>query len=173
MSERVGRCKAGAAWSVDGLRRFLRLPAAKQVLALEAACALLLARALVLHVPMRYWHRRLDTAAESSTGEQRQSAAAARRVPRSIARAVRKVARRMPFQALCLPQAMAAQWMLRRRRIQSRLVFGVRRGNTPGSTLDFHAWLIVAGACVIGAEEVETFVPLPMPVPDGSQPGVP
>lgn len=170
-------------------RVFLRLPAATQVLALEAAFVLLLARLLVGQVPMRYWRHRLDTAPVPSPGpegrgaprwpaggdrrrlpgesecpgrqdENRGALPPEARVPRRVGRIVGKVARRLPFRALCLPQAMAAQWMLRRRGVRSQLVFGARRGTAPDRALEFHAWLIVAGECVIGAGEVETYTPL-------------
>ena len=194
---RLAAAKRGASSSVNGLRSFLRLPAATQALALEAAFTLLLARLLVAHVPMRFWRRRLDMAPESSpcperaeSPRQRRStmlpgaderpaerddeerrAAARLRIPRKMARVVRKVARRLPFQALCLPQAMAAQWMLRRRSIPSRLVFGARRGRTPERTFEYHAWLMVAGQCVIGGGELDTYVPLSPLHPNGDEPG--
>lgn len=60
---------------------------------------------------------------------------------------------------------MAAQWLLRRRRIPSRLTFGVRRGGPPGRALEFHAWLTVAGKPVVGGAGAETFTPLPPPGP--------
>lgn len=166
---RAGRLAAierGASSFVNRFRSFLRLPVATQALAVEAAFTLLLARLLVAHVPMRYWHRRLDTGPESSPCPQRSVS------PGKVARIVRKVARRLPFQALCLPQAMAAQWMLRRRSIPSRLVFGARRGRTPERTFEYHAWLMVAGQCVIGGGELDTYVPLSPPHPtNGDEPG--
>ena len=148
-ASRRAAVRRGTSSVVEGLRAFLRLPVATQALALEAAFALLLAKLLVECIPMRFWRRRLDTVAES--------APVPLRAPRRVGRIVRKVARRLPLCARCLPQAMAAQWMLRRRGIRSRLVFGVRRGPAPAASLEFHAWLIVAGECVIGAREVETF----------------
>ena len=171
---------------------FLHLPAPKQALALEAALALLLARLLVGHVPMRYWRGALDIARESSSlperreapgpagrrvrtkfpgmrkspagraGEDR-NAPGRLRVPHEVGRVVRSVAIRLPFRAPCLPQAMAAQWMLRRRGIGSRLTFGARRSRMPDRTMEYHAWLVVAGECVIGAEEVETYSALSLP----------
>ena len=184
--------RRAASPSVDGLRRFLRLPVGMQSQVLEAASALLLARLLVVHVPMRHWRRRLDTATASSVPAQHRapsypvapgslgndpvaeepgaaerpaSALSRFRDPHSIGHLVRKVARRLPFKARCLPQAMAAQWMLRRRGVTSRLVFGARRGRTPERTIEYHAWLMVAGQCVVGGEELESYVPLPPPNP--------
>ena len=130
-------------------------------MALEAGLALVVARLLVEHVPMRFWRQYLDTVGD-------RAAEPAPPVTRKVGRIVRKVARRLPLRARCLPQAMAAQWMLRRREIGSRLVFGARRGTTPETSPEFHAWLIVAGECVIGAQEVETFSVL-APPEDASQ----
>ena len=131
---------------------FLRLPPAARWLALEAALLLALARTLVLYVPLRHWRGRLDT----SGGADRTLAVAN---ARAVGRVVRGVARRLPFDARCLPRAMAAQWMLRRRRIASQLRFGVRR-RTDG-TIDLHAWLLVNGECVVGGWNLETYAPLP------------
>lgn len=144
------------------LRAFFRLPTATQALALEAALALLVARVLVGQVPARYWWRCIDTGPDSPSGPE-DPAAPRRGFPRRAGRIVRKVARHAPFRALCLPQAMAAQWMLRRRGVQSRMVFGARRGSTPERAIDFHAWLIAGGECVIGAEEVDTYSPFTPP----------
>ena len=83
---------------------------------------------------------------------------------------VRRVARHVPFPAVCLPQAMALQWMLRRRGVASRLFFGARR-KAQDSGLDFHAWLTVGGECVIGAGEVETYAALPPFDGIGPRPG--
>lgn len=153
--ENKARVKTFLAW--------LRLPAATRARALEAALALLLARLLVECVPMRYWRHCLDTAPEPAGATE--SRADAQRLAQTLARIVRKVARRAPFRAKCLPRAMTAQWMLRRRGLGSRLVFGARRGEVATRALQYHAWLIVAGECVIGGREAETYAVLP-PFPD-------
>lgn len=105
---------------------------------------------------------------------------------------VRRVARHVPFPAVCLPQAMALQWMLHRRGVESRLVFGARRKlhgrersgtgrddgkpsglprRAHGTGLDFHAWLTVGGECVIGADEIGTYTALPPFDGIGPRPG--
>ena len=120
---------------------------------LEAAALLGVARLLVRHVPMRYWRAWLTTADAPL-------AAPRHAVAHTIARSVRSVARRRPLRAVCLPQAMAGQWMLRRRGVPSRLWFGVRKGPDAGG-LEYHAWLTVDGECVLGGGETETFTALP------------
>lgn len=140
---------------------FLRLPVATQILALEAALALLQAWLLVRYVPMRYWNRSLGTMPESPPTPVEHERSGLHRKAQRVARIVRKVACRLPFRSSCLSQAMAAQWILRRRRIQSQLIIGVRRGKTSEAAAEFHAWLMAAGKCVIGMGEVETYSPFP------------
>ena len=83
------------------------------------------------------------------------------RVAGKVGRVVGKVVRHLPFRARCLPQAMAAQWMLRRRGVRSTLVFGVRRGIEQDRPLDFHAWLMVGEECVVGGGEIESYTAFP------------
>ena len=140
------------------LASWLRLPSAQRALALEAAAWLTLAWVLVQHVPMRYWCRHVEAAGDGSDGVGRQP------LGRAVGRMVRRVARRLPFEALCLPQAMAAQWMLRRRGVSGRLWIGARRP-APGQPLDYHAWLTVDGESVVGGRSAGAYVPLPWPLP--------
>ena len=140
------------------VRAFVRAPVATKAMALEAALLLLLAWLLVSHVPMRYWRHRLVTAEEPAAASGHLARTLRRPLPGRVARTVGSVARHVPFPAVCLPQAMALQWMLRRRAVASRLVFGAKR---KGAELDLHAWLTVGGECVIGAGEIETYAPLP------------
>ena len=73
-----------------------------------------------------------------------------------------RAARHVPFRAVCLPQAIAAKAMLRRRGINSVLHFGVAKRSD--QSLDAHAWLDAAGIAVtgfpVGAEftEIACFV---------------
>ena len=156
------------------VRAFVRAPAAAKAMALEAALFLLLARLLVKYVPMRYWRRRLVTAQEEPESTEsagaRPAHAPERRLARRVARVVRRAAHHVPFTAVCLPQAMALQWMLRRRGVESRLVLGARR-KAHRKGLDFHAWLTVGGEGVIGQGEIETYVALPPFDGIGARPG--
>lgn len=150
------------------LRRFVaaffRLRGPQRVLALEAVVWLSLARALVHRVPMRYWRRCLH-------GVEAGSAPADRRgLGRAVGRMVRAVSRRLPGEVVCLPRAMAAHWMLRRRGVFSRLVFGVRR-DAPGRAPRYHAWVTVDGEPIVGGRNAGTWTPLPaVGPPSGSAP---
>lgn len=55
--------------------------------------------------------------------------------------------------ATCLPQALAAQWMLRRRGYAAKVVVGVSRGsNAPVAA---HAWVMSGNRIVIGGSRHE------------------
>lgn len=172
---------------LHSLRRFRRLPPVNRWFAVEAALALLLARLLTRFTPARFWLRLLDTAPESGSNEATgakagegsppsprthdredaepapdsiRSGARNPSVPRKVGRVVGKVVRHLPFRARCLPQAMAAQWMLRRRGVNSVLVFGARRSGGDGP-LEFHAWLMAGGECVVGGNDIGSYSAFP------------
>ena len=150
-------------------------------MAVEAAFYLLLARLLVRCVPMRYWRGRLHGAAAGSASPDRQGVGRQgmgrqglgrqgvdrQGVGRIVGRIVRAVARRLPVEVVCLPRAVAAHWMLRRRGISSHVVFGVRRA-APGRAPDYHAWLTVDGDTVMGGRNAAAYAPLLAP---GCAPG--
>jgi Transglutaminase-like superfamily len=69
---------------------------------------------------------------------------------RDIAGAVRLAAAHLPFPTHCLQQALAAKWMLRRRRITGVLHLGVATRKGPEGSMTAHAWLDAAGVEVTG-----------------------
>jgi hypothetical protein len=74
-----------------------------------------------------------------------------------IAWAVEYVGAPPGMNALCLPRALAAHAMLRRRGIASRLCLGVARN---GSELAAHAWIEVGEKKIIGGDEAGRFTRL-------------
>ena len=148
---------------IRAMRTFARVPVATKAMALEAAFFLLVARVLVSHVRMARWRRWLVTGegdeANAVASDERHLRPTARPIPRKVGRIVARVADLAPVKAVCLPQAMAAQWMLRRRGIASRLFYGFRR--PPGADLQLHAWLTAGGEGVVGYREAETYCTFP------------
>jgi len=59
--------------------------------------------------------------------------------------------------ALCLPRALAAQAMLRRRGVASRLCLGVKGSD---GAVDAHAWVEIGGDKIVGGAEAADFTPL-------------
>ncbi len=74
-----------------------------------------------------------------------------------VAWAVDHVGSRRRMKALCLPRALAAHAMLRRRGIANRLCLGVAR-NERG--LEAHAWIEVGERKIVGGHEAASFTPL-------------
>jgi Transglutaminase-like superfamily len=75
-------------------------------------------------------------------------------------RAIHRACRLVPACG-CLPQAVAAQCLLRREGWSSQIVFGVAQGNDSG--LEAHAWLWNDGRIVIGGEPAGRYTPLAAP----------
>jgi hypothetical protein len=109
---------------------------------LAAAAALLpVFRLLLLMVPFEAIHRRVRNPARLREAPREDGVVAA------AAWAVSAAARRIPF-ATCLPQALAVQFLLTRRGIESTLWLGARR--TEVGRFSAHAWIKCGGRFVIG-----------------------
>ncbi|MET0277355.1 MAG: lasso peptide biosynthesis B2 protein [Pseudorhodoplanes sp.] len=74
-----------------------------------------------------------------------------------IAWSVDHVGSRRRMTALCLPRALAAHAMLRRRGIASRLCLGVARN---GGELAAHAWIEIGDKKIVGGDESVAFTQL-------------
>ncbi len=133
------------------LRRFAQVGHRRRFLVTEAALCLLLARLGLIFVPFPRLARWLGDFVPPSDPR-----ALRARVPidteaplaQEVGWAVTRAARYLPFKAVCLPQAMAARVMLKRRGIASVMHFGAAKGET--KPLDAHAWLDAAGVEVTG-----------------------
>jgi hypothetical protein len=121
-------------------------------LMLEAAWWLLVSRLALIFVPFPRLARRIG--AFVPPADPRVAAAGAETSPeaaqlaRDVSWAVTRGALYVPFRAVCLPQAMAARIMLKRRGVASAMHFGAQRGKD--KPLDAHAWLDAAGVKVTG-----------------------
>ncbi len=139
------------------LRRFAQVGHARRALVVEAVACLLLARLGLIFVPFPKLARGLGTFVPPS--DPRALAARARTPQATLAEeigwAVTRAARHVPFKAVCLPQAMAARVMLKRRGVASVMHFGAAKGET--KPLDAHAWLDAAGVEVTGYPVAKQF----------------
>jgi hypothetical protein len=134
------------------LRTFVRLPVRRKLLLLEAAIALAIGRLMLFLLSFR----RIAAWMGSTMGESpadmtppQQDAAA------EIGWAVRVMANRLPWQNVCFPQALAALWMLKWRRIPATVYFGVMFGED--RTLAAHAWVRSGRQLLTGANGHEQF----------------
>ena len=124
----------------------------RRALVVEAVAWLLLSRLALLLIPFPRLARRLGSFVPPTDPRVLQARASAAheqvRVAEEISWAVTRAARHVPFKAVCLPQAMAARIMLKRRGVGSVLHFGAAKGQE--RPLDSHAWLDAAGIEVTG-----------------------
>ncbi|MEN9573670.1 MAG: hypothetical protein RL514_1525 [Verrucomicrobiota bacterium] len=137
------------------LAKFLRHDWAGRALLLEALVWLSWAKLLLLTVPFRWIAPRLgksqtETAATLTETE--------RQLALRVSWAVQSVAAHVPLGFVCLPQAMAAKWMLRRRRLASTLYLGVARPDETKFTA--HAWLRAGDKILTGRAESLTHTTL-------------
>jgi hypothetical protein len=133
------------------LRRFAQVGARRRALLLEAAVFLLAARAALMVVPFPSLARRLGEFVPPDDPRVRKSEPGRARdaeVAAEVGWAVTRAARHLPFEAVCLPQAMAARVMLKRRGVASVMHFGAAKGTD--KPLDTHAWLDAVGVEVTG-----------------------
>lgn len=140
------------------IRGFLRAPMRRRLLALESLGELIRAR-LVTLLPARVYTRDFGavvTTAVSAAATPEQDEEAVR-----IGRMVEKVARYLPFRALCLQQAIAVRRMLVRRGVPVSVCLGVSRHRedraAPALGRAAHAWVQVGDRVVSGAGELDRY----------------
>jgi hypothetical protein len=135
-------------------RSALRRPLPELRLFAAAAALLPVIRLLLLVAPFEAVHRRTRAAPRAIAAPPREDGAVA-----SVVWSVRAAARRIPF-ATCLSQALAVQFLLARRGIESTLWLGARR--TEVGRFSAHAWVQCGGRFVIGGptEGFSLFPPL-------------
>jgi hypothetical protein len=125
------------------------------VQAAEAVVALTAAEAMLRVLPFATVARIAGVTIEASSdnhGSRTADAGAA-----SVGRAIRAAGARLPWHTTCLVRALGGRLMLRRRRIPSTLILGVRR---EPDALQAHAWLTVSDGIVCGGEEAINYRPL-------------
>ena len=129
---------------------FIRLSAAERSDLIEAVALCALAGVLIRVLAFRRLAARLGRhmAVSPATIDAATSAEVAR-----IRWAVGAAARHLPWRPVCLPQALTAQWMLRRRGIPSTLYLGA----DPARDYDAHAWVRAGATIVTGGPREERF----------------
>jgi hypothetical protein len=141
------------------LRRFGQIDNRRRALLAEAVACLLAARLALIFIPFPRLAPRLGTFVPPTDPRALRARTQAvddqARLAEDIGWAVTRAARYLPFKAVCLPQAMAARVMLKRRRVESVMHFGAARGTD--KPLDAHAWLDAAGVEVTGYPVAKDF----------------
>ena len=132
------------------LRTFLNMQGADRFLVGEAMLMLAFARLIVLIVPFRFVAPWLSRAPQASSSDM----VLLGRVRKAMIVATRNV----PWNAVCLPQAMAAKAMLARRGCGSSFHLGANLDSQ--GKLIAHAWLAAGGMVVVGAAGISNVTPL-------------
>jgi Transglutaminase-like superfamily len=109
---------------------------------LEAIIGLFGARFLIGQISLGRWRHRFGCGGKID----RDQAIEARRLAVHVVRA----AGRTPFEAKCLPQALALSWMLRRRGIPHALVIAARPAALRPGPDNLHAWVEAGESVVLG-----------------------
>jgi hypothetical protein len=132
------------------LKTFLDMRGADRLLVCEAMLTLALARLIVLTLPFRFMTPWLSRAPETSSTDQA--------LLSRVRRAVTVAGRNVPWNAVCLPQAMAAKVMLARRGCGSSFHLGAHF-DAQGKLIA-HAWLVAGGTIVVGAAGIAGATPV-------------
>jgi hypothetical protein len=115
----------------------------------EAFVLLGAARLAVLVLPFKWLAVSLGRRMNEGNGP---IGAADLRLARLVGQAVQRAANYTPWDSLCLPQAVACQWMLKRRHIVGTLYLGVAKDEAKPEKLTAHAWLRCGNAILAGAK---------------------
>ncbi len=122
----------------------------------EPAFHLLMSRALFALVPYRRIVRRMTSGHDASALPSPADIAVALTVKDRLA----AVIRRFPALGSCVPHAMAAMAMLRRRNIRGDVHFGVLCNPPSGMPIEAHVWVTVGDVVVAGDSVMSAFVEL-------------
>lgn len=140
----------GAGHFMSRWQMFLRRSGRERLLFLEALGGLCWDKARVRFQPFRRLAATVGT-------PQRETAASLsaddRAVAVAVSWAVQAAARHAPVEFVCLPQALTAQRMLRRRGIATTLYLGVSPDRAKPHALAAHAWLRAGDKIVTGEEQ--------------------
>lgn len=120
----------------------------KVLIWLEAALLLGFARLLVWALPFKYWVKLIGKPMSAKSDYQQNNINPQKLL--NIQWAIKSAAYRVPWQAVCLPQAMTAKWMLNFRGQKSKLLLGLRPDEQQNNKLAAHAWLECGTDIVVG-----------------------
>jgi hypothetical protein len=131
------------------LTRFYRLSRERRLMVVRAAVAVTAASVAVALLPFRKAVELGSVALKPRNGI----------TPEDSVWAVEAVARRMPWQPMCIQKGLAVQRLLRSGGIDAILHYGARRSPESGE-LEAHVWVSVSGETIIGGEDAAGFAEL-------------
>jgi hypothetical protein len=150
-------------WRTRRLRKLLRLSSSERGLLVKALFLVAAIRVGLWLLPLQVVRRQLARLAQAPARSSLDDLSCLH----EIAWAVRVVSRYVP-RATCLTQALAAQVLVERAGLPSRLRLGVALDR--GGSFRAHAWLESEGRIVVGGPAVEQYTPLLPPGGSGDDP---
>jgi hypothetical protein len=138
---------------VRRLRRFLRLSSSERGLLMRAILFVTLTRVGLWLLPLQAVRHELARVSQAPPQPSSNDLSCLD----AIAWAVKAASRYIPH-ATCLTQALAAQVLVERAGLPSRVCLGVARGE--GAHFRAHAWLESEGRIVVGGPAIEQYTPL-------------
>ena len=132
----------------DAPAKWRRRTRVERFLLMEAFVLLGIARLAVLALPFKWLAVSLGRHMNEADA---QIIASDLNLARKVGQAVRSAANYTPWESVCLPQGVAAQWMLKRRRIAGTLYLGVSKDEAKPEKLAAHAWLRCGNIILTGA----------------------
>ena len=137
--------------SLEMVTKWFGLDWSQRLVLSEATCYLTAAHSAVRLLPFRWTAARLGRL--GSEAIERPISPEQRHQAQQVGWAVTALARRFPWDAKCLSQAVAGKWMLQRRGLPSVLYLGVDRGGGEKEWLEAHAWLRCGDDFVTGEQQ--------------------
>ena len=136
------------------LINFWRRPMSDQCLFVQAYVFLGLSRVAINTVPFKRLAKCLGVHMEESSRDSRELTENEIQACRRISWAVRRASGFTPWKSNCFPQAITAQYLLRRRGLPSTLYLGALLHDTSDDTraMKAHAWLRCGAWVVTGRE---------------------
>ena len=133
------------------LAKFFRMPAVERRYLIEAALSLVVARFALRWLPYRRLSRLLERAPRQPevTGAEREQ------LRKGVQWAIDRAAPYLPGEIVCFPRAVAAQQMLRRRRVGTTVYYGAN--TLPERGLTAHVWLQDGSVGVVGDRSAQDY----------------
>lgn len=139
---------------LDKIKRFWGLPLSFKIQILEATIVLAATKLLIGLIPLRKIARYLGNLntkpADYLTPSQLKKS-------RSVQSALLKSARNIPWNSVCLDQALACLIMLKLRGLPYSLFLGIRKGQER-KKLQAHAWIKCGKEIIIGDHETASYI---------------
>jgi hypothetical protein len=127
----------------------------ERVLLIEAFLLLGVARLAILVLPFKWLAFSLG---KQRTESPRRISPEDAQKALMIGQAIRSAASHTPWESVCLPQAVVAQWMLKQHHISGTLYLGVAKEEAKPEKIAAHAWLRCGEAILTGAANHQQFV---------------